>query len=432
MSATSHTEIGGGSLRQVLEQHRQAEGLTLNDLTVLSNGRDPFRLDTPANHRDAAWLAEAVTEFLPADATIHLRGSHYALLGRTRPRGGVYVNDDDTWTWLSEKAAKAARWLGYLPFTRIVDQRNAAPVIRLAEQMNPSPWLDLGEVYVQLPEEITEPTVWLHDHVPPQPYSLALYGEKVSLEPVLAPLADQYGASLYLPTGEISDTLMHTMAATAAADGRPLIVFTFTDCDPSGWQMAVSITRKLQALKAVLFPELEFEVRRVALLPEHVREYGLPSTPLKATEKRADRWQAQQGVAQTEIDALATLRPDVLAEIATQAVAPFHDATLKRRADLAAERWQAQAQQVLHSQIGPDRLAAFQREAQQRLDAMHQQMAEINAALRVDASDLDLPAYVPPAPLTVGTDQPPLVSSAWSFVDQCHALKVSKRYGGDA
>lgn len=70
--------------------------------------------------------------------------------------------------------------------------------------------------------------------------------------------------------------------------------------------------------------------------------------------------------------------------------------------------------------------------AQQRLDAMHQQMTEINAALRVDASDLDLPAYVPPVPLTVGTDQPPLVSSAWSFVDQCHALKASKRYGGEA
>ena len=66
MTATSRTEIGGGSLRQVLDHHRQAAGLSLDDLTVLSSGRDPFRLDTPANHRDAAWLAEAVTELLPS------------------------------------------------------------------------------------------------------------------------------------------------------------------------------------------------------------------------------------------------------------------------------------------------------------------------------------------------------------------------------
>jgi hypothetical protein len=35
-----------------------------------------------------------------------------------------------TWTWLVERAAKAARWLGYVPFDRLIDQRNAEPVIR--------------------------------------------------------------------------------------------------------------------------------------------------------------------------------------------------------------------------------------------------------------------------------------------------------------
>ena len=432
MTTTERPEIGGGSLRRVLDFHRHAEGLSLNDLTVLSSGRDPFRVDTPANHRDAAWLADAVADLLPPDRTVHLRGLHYALLGRIRPDGSQYVNDDGTWTWLSEKAAKAARWLGYLPFERIVDQRNAEPIIRPAEPLDPLPLIDLGEVRVQLPDEITDPTVHLIDYCPPQPYSLVLYGEKSSLEPALGPLAERYGASLYLPTGEISDTLMHAMARAAHDDGRPLVVFTFSDCDPAGYQMPISIARKLQALAHSLFPGLQYEVRRVGLLPEHVRQYGLPSTPLKASESRADRWQARMGVQQTEVDALAALQPEVLQEIATAAIAPFYDATLEARADDAARQWQRQAQAVLHDRIGPDRLADFRDQAQRRLDTMREQLAEINAALRIDAGDLDLPPFVAPAPHVVGSADPPLVTSEWSFPQQCHALKVSKAYGGDA
>ena len=40
-----------------------------------------------------------------------------------------YENNDEDWTWLSETAGKAARWLGYIPFERITDNRNAEPVI---------------------------------------------------------------------------------------------------------------------------------------------------------------------------------------------------------------------------------------------------------------------------------------------------------------
>ena len=58
-----------------------------------------------------------------------------------------------------------------------------------------------------------------------------------------------YDADLYLPTGEISDTLLATMAKAGAEDGRPMVVFVFADCDPAGYQMAVSIGHKLRALK---------------------------------------------------------------------------------------------------------------------------------------------------------------------------------------
>ena len=121
------------------------------------------------------------------------------------------------------------------------------------------------------------------------------------------------------------------MAKIGADDGRPMVVLYFSDCDPSGWNMPIEVGRKLQAFKACLYPELEFEVHRVALTPDQVRQYGLPSTPLKETEKRGDAWRTATGVEQTEIDALASLQPDLLRQITRNAIEPFYDDTLDWR-----------------------------------------------------------------------------------------------------
>jgi hypothetical protein len=45
------------------------------------------------------------------------------------PNGLPYANTNESWEWLSGTASKAARLLGYVPFERIVDERNAPPQI---------------------------------------------------------------------------------------------------------------------------------------------------------------------------------------------------------------------------------------------------------------------------------------------------------------
>ena len=128
------------------------------------------------------------------------------------------------------------------------------------------------------------------------------------------------------------------MAARAAADPRPAVVLYFSDFDPSGWQMPVSVSRKLQALRTLRHPDLCIAVHRVALTLDQVRELNLPSTPLKETEKRADKWRESMGHEQTEIDALAALRPEELTRIALDALKPFFDFTLDERCERAATR----------------------------------------------------------------------------------------------
>jgi hypothetical protein len=118
-------------LRAALDSAIAERGCSLKDLTVLASKNDPFRIDTPARHRDGSWLADTVADLGLGGRRIHLRDPHYAVLGRPKPDGTPYLNDDDTWEWLQADAANAARFLGYLPFDQITDQRNAEPVIRV-------------------------------------------------------------------------------------------------------------------------------------------------------------------------------------------------------------------------------------------------------------------------------------------------------------
>jgi len=403
--------------------------VTMKDLTVLAPQNDPFRVDTPARHRDGEWLAETAQELGLGQRKIHLRGLHYMVIGRPKPDGTPYTNTDDDWTWLQADAAKAARWLGYIPFEQITDQRNSEPTVRLFERPEPVPYVTV-DFDVTIPDaDSLLPKVFAAGFRGVQPYRLILIGEKSSLEDVLAPIAGRYQADLYLPTGEPSDTMLHRMAQTGAEDGRPMAVLYFSDADPSGWQMPISVSRKLQALKELTFGDLEFEVRRVALTPDQVGEYGLPSTPLKDTELRADRWQAAMGVQQTEIDALAALRPDLLRRIANEAIRPFFDSTLDERVWQEHAAWTVEAQRAVDEQIDSDMRHRLHAEAATKLDAVRVQIEEIKDSMRLDASEFRVPQIVVPEAVLNGAPPGlPLVDSRLPFAEQCRRLIDSKNY----
>jgi hypothetical protein len=308
-------------LGEKLRDLQQSTGLTLDELSVFAAANEPYRLDTPANHRLGAWLREMM-DTTGLTSPIHLRGIHYVLVTKQvrKPNGELYENTDPDWSWLHNAVARAARWLGYVPFDRIVDERNDAPIIREAAlRCNPKPiiWLAGAPDFSTFDARKVGPRAGLREEPEsPQTYRLAFFGEKTSLDAVLGPLAEEYNADLYLAAGEQTISGVYGLARDAAADGRELVVFVFADCDPAGWQMPVSIAHKVRAFRDMLFPDLTFRVFAPALTVEQVNSLDLPTTPLKETERRADRWTDAFGVEQTEIDALATLQPDELERIA--------------------------------------------------------------------------------------------------------------------
>lgn len=343
------------NLRAIIKQAADDGRVGLGDLTVMSVTTDPYRLDTPANHKIAQWLVQS-WEASGARRPIHPRGLHYALVSMSpapvMPSGNPYINSHDCWEWLAT-ATRAARWLGYVPFDALEDERNAEPVIYTQEEP-PEPFVAVvtREAPGELPTiESIMPSVYAGNFAVRQPYRIVLVGEKGSLREVLLPIVRRVGGEMVLPTGELSNALLEGVVRRAADDGRPCRIFYLSDFDPTGWTMPIGVARKVQAFVDRDFAELDVQVHRCALTFDQVKALGLPATPLKETEKRSDRWRERWGVEQTEIDALATLQPAVLRRIVEEAVAPYWDATLDRRAGEARAQAYESANRVLLERI---------------------------------------------------------------------------------
>jgi len=368
------------TLRSII---KSASG-SLDSNTVMSAITDPYRIDTEANHRDAKWLADAFAQGKLVQ--IHCRGLHYTIVSLPelrKPNGDPYLNDIDNWTWL-QRVAGVARWLGYIDFDAITDERNAGPELWL-----PPTFEDAGLRIAHDADDLAWPpelpSIEIKAQAPyaRQAYRLVLIGEKSSLRTVLKPICAKFEAELILPTGELSTTLLHGMVQRAAADGRPTRVFYLSDFDPSGVHMPVEVARKIQALCDLKFQGLDIELHRCALLAHQVKELGLPETPMKDTERRADKWRERFNCEQTEIDALATLRAGTLAEIVETDLKPYFDPTLQKRQRLAYDA----AAQAMRSTIKAAK-APFQKQIEQA-----QELIDIAAQKLADAHEFCKPLF---------------------------------------
>jgi hypothetical protein len=194
--------------------------------------------------------------------------------------------------------------------------------------------------------------------------------------------------------------------------------------------MGVSIGHKLRALRDSLYPNsFSFRVIAPALTVEQVKELGLPSTPLKATESRAGGWYDRYGIEQTEIDALATLRPDVLTSIAHKALAPYFDHSLAERHQAAVDRWHNAAQVAVEVGADPNRLADIWGEAQDHLAKLRLALAEMDS-LAVN-STANPPAWGAPRSMASGSG-PVLVSSDMTLAHHAKILLARKDYSAAA
>lgn len=141
-----------------------------------------------------------------------------------------------------------------------------------------------------------------------QPRRIILLVEAAGMVPQVQRVADRYSVQVMSSSGFDSVTIKYKLALELQQEGRPALLLHIGDLDPSGVCIFDSMRADVLAFMNGASSTTEF--RRLALTPEQVELYQLPTAPPKETDRRGN------GVLETcQAEALP---PDVLASIVDQ------------------------------------------------------------------------------------------------------------------
>jgi hypothetical protein len=120
------------------------------------------------------------------------------------------------------------------------------------------------------------------------------------------PITAKYDVPLMVARGYASLSFLHSAAEAIAELDKPAYIYHLGDHDPSG----VNAGEKIEETLRELAPDADITFERLAVTPEQIQEWKLPSRPTKTTDSKAKKFGYDQSV---ELDAIAPddLRPSV-------------------------------------------------------------------------------------------------------------------------
>lgn len=320
------------------------EGRRVTDLIALAPGNDPFYTGTPTTRALAEWFAEIYYRQGWQHQRVHIRRCHYAILslGLNLPNGKPYENTEGAWDTLLI-ATKAARYLGLVDMNSFEDHRNSAPINHMVADYDPalSVAAYLYHSDIDLPGFPELPGYSVDSYAARQRYHIELWAEKTTMNDILAPLCEEYGAVLQTGAGELSISATRLLVERLQDANKPARIFYVSDFDPAGQSMPVAVSRKLEFFVRQAGIEQDIRLFPVVLTADQVRRYQLPRTPIKETETRRGAFEKQHGQGAVELDALEALQPGALERIMRGYITRYYDEDLAdrvRQARRALER----------------------------------------------------------------------------------------------
>jgi hypothetical protein len=245
-------------------------------------------------------------------------------------------------------ASKAARYLQLVDPGAFNDKRTP-PVMLYAEDYRSytpsvSVYSSSYQLDMHLPGFPSLPSYSVSEFKSQQPYHLEIWCEKSTMNDVLGPLCERYGANLQIGAGEMSITATLALVNRLVQARKPARVLYVSDFDPAGQSMPVAVSRKIEYFVRTLGLDLDIRLFPVVLTLEQVQYYRLPRTPIKDTELRRAGFEERHGEGAVELDALEALYPGQLQELLSQYLDRYYDWSLD---DRVHEEYQA-----LRSQLG--------------------------------------------------------------------------------
>jgi hypothetical protein len=172
--------------------------------------------------------------------------------------------------------------------------------------VKPNAWADADEFLAAVRQQARKLVL---DRTAGQNTRLVVICEAAGMVPQLARIANPFGVAVMSSGGFDSLTDKYRFAEQLADDERPTEVLHIGDHDPSGAHMFLAFLEDVEAFARELGGHANFT--RLAVTPEQIARYRLPTAPAKDTDARAFRGATCQAEA---------LAPDVFADILRAAI----------------------------------------------------------------------------------------------------------------
>ncbi len=186
----------------------------------------------------------------------------------------------------------------------------------------PFDWIDDGTRRMRKPTTHSNLRQALHrwmetyrrSHWDSQDDHVQIWLEKDALTGVLYQVTSEYDVPLMVTRGYSSISFLHDAATAIIREDKPTYVYQFGDHDPSG----VDILRALSAGLERHAPEAEIHYERVAVTPDQIVEWDLPTRLTKKSDTRAKNFKGDS----VEVDAIP---PRNLRDMARECIAHHLD-----------------------------------------------------------------------------------------------------------
>jgi hypothetical protein len=142
-----------------------------------------------------------------------------------------------------------------------------------------------------------------------QQVGVEVWIEKDALASVVYESTKKWDVPLMVTRGFPSLSFLHSSAMEIEASGKPYFIYSLTDYDPSGVDISRNIERRLREYA----PDTEIHFERIAVTPEQISQWALPSRPTKTTDTRAKDFNGDS----VELDAIPARR---LRELVSNAI----------------------------------------------------------------------------------------------------------------
>jgi hypothetical protein len=124
---------------------------------------------------------------------------------------------------------------------------------------------------------------------------------------VIEPVTDKYDVSLMVARGYASVTFLHDAAENIEDKDCPIHIYHLGDYDPSGVNAGEKIEEDLREFA----PTADIRFTRLAVTPEQIERWALPTRPTKHSDSRAARFGSDESV---ELDAIDPRRLRTMVE----------------------------------------------------------------------------------------------------------------------